>query len=106
MTAPANTAAPMIQPSAWTEADSASASAEGWGVFHVDGCYYDIQKCDEADVFPEDPAAVWHVFTLATSGSQLHRRALLFVLREDNVCPPPIRARYVAKTNPPTGATP
>lgn len=79
----------MSAPAVWSAADSLSAQAEGWDVFHVDDLYYDIHKCDDAEIFAEDPLAVWHVYTMATAGSALHRRALAFVLRDDNLCPVP-----------------
>lgn len=73
----------------WTNEDSALARADGWDVFHVHGEYYDVQKFDEADQFAEDVVAIAHVFRMASSGSWLHRKAIAFVLRPGNVCPPP-----------------
>lgn len=76
---------PAAEQPTWSQDDSTAAQAEGWDVFHVDDAQYEIQKCDEAERFNEDARAVFHVYDKALSGSELHRRALAFVLRDDNI---------------------
>lgn len=76
----------------WTKEDSAAAVADGWDVFHVDSSYHDIQKSDEADQFGEDTHAIAHVFYMASAGSELHRKAIAYVLRPGNTCPLPVHS--------------
>lgn len=71
----------------WELRDSALAALEGWDVFHVNSDQFEIQRCDEADIFTEDPIALFHVYDKALRGSELHRKALLFVLDESNIRP-------------------
>ena len=71
----------------WTAEDDAAARKEGWSVFHVNADHYEIQKCDDLEMFAEDPLAIFHVYDLALTGSALHRKALLFTLAEENARP-------------------
>lgn len=71
----------------WDIEDSAAARKEGWDVFHVNSDHYEIQKCDDLEMFAEDPFAVFHVYDLALTGSPLHRKALLLTLAEENARP-------------------
>lgn len=70
----------------WNEADQASAAADGWNLFEVPnaaapgGVQWDIQREDDSDVFEKDDAAVFHVYSKAMQGSDLHRRALKIAL--------------------------
>lgn len=72
----------------WTQQDSEAAAREGWDVFYACRAsdeQYQIEKDDEAGIFVSDAEALYHVYDQALRGSMLHRRALLFVLRDDNV---------------------
>jgi hypothetical protein len=45
----------------WSDEDQQNALREGWGLFHVDDVYPEIQKFDEACVFESDASAVAHI---------------------------------------------
>jgi len=83
----------------WTPEDARIASDEGWGIFFVDHeghPPYELQADYEAGVFldgnsADDGAAVEFVVSHAESGSEFHRRALLFI--RDNA---PDEARHWA----------
>ncbi|HEY1089688.1 MAG TPA: hypothetical protein VGE47_01215 [Burkholderiaceae bacterium] len=70
----------------WSDADQVSAAAEGWNLFEVpnaaapDGKQWDIQREDDGKAFGKDEEAVFHVYTQAMQGSDLHRRALKIAL--------------------------
>jgi len=62
--------------------DNTQANAEGWGIFECFGSDYgrwQIQKCDEQEVFASDPEAWAHVVDRANVGSAYHMLALLFI---------------------------
>lgn len=69
--------------STWTpDCDEPLALAEGWCVYAVDRpyCSFEIQKEDEMAKFTSDDSALGHVFERALQGSELHQRAINFVL--------------------------
>ena len=69
----------------WTLDDERRANIEGWCVSNSsDGCD-EIQRLDEAEVFHEDGAAIAHVYWMAGTGSVLHKKAILYTLRDGNV---------------------
>ena len=68
----------------WTPADDAAAAAAGWVVSNTSDGFDEIQRLDEAEVFHEDAAAIAHVYWMAGTGSELHRRAILYTLRDGN----------------------
>lgn len=68
----------------WTRHDDAAALREGWLISNSsDGCD-EIQRHDEAEIFPGDAEAIAHVYWKAGAGSDLHRRAIAHTLREGN----------------------
>lgn len=74
---------------AWTTEDETAANAEGWRIGCCPAEGDEIQRLDEAGVFDGDPAAVAWVYWKATAGSALHRKAMLYTLREGNTCREP-----------------
>ena len=77
----------------WTAADDAAAAAEGWIVSNTGDGFDEIQRLDETGAFHEDAAAIAHVYWMAGTGSELHRRAILHTLRDGNVWAYPQGAR-------------
>lgn len=73
----------------WTHEDCALANAEGWCISNDADGGEEIQRLDEVEAFDGDPAAVAWVYWKATAGSALHRKAILYTLREGNVCREP-----------------
>lgn len=80
--------------------DNTQALTEGWAIFYVvgtDDCgSHRIERCDEADKFPDDKAAWHHVFREAFWGSRYHREALTFIHRT-NSCEFTRMAEYIGK---------
>ena len=68
----------------WTPDDDAAAASEGWIVSNTSDGFDEIQRLDEAGAFHEDAAAIAHVYWMAGTGSELHRRAILYTLRDGN----------------------
>lgn len=76
------------QAMAWTRADSAAASAEGWDVFDSSERGLEIERVDAPEVgdqvveptFSEDAKAIGHVYFKAQEGSALHQKALAITL--------------------------
>lgn len=70
----------------WSREDSKAAVADGWDVFAHDVRGLEIERLDdpeEADDpprFPDDAAAIWHVYNMARGGSALHQKALYVTL--------------------------
>lgn len=71
----------------WSADDEAAANAEGWCVSRTSDGFDEIQKLDDAARFTGDSAAIAHVYWMVGTGSDLHRRALLFTLRAGNRWP-------------------
>lgn len=69
---------------AWTADDDSVATSEGWLVSHTSGGFHEIQKVDDADVFTEDTQAIAHVYWMAGTGSEVHKRAIAYTLRDGN----------------------
>lgn len=61
--------------------DHLAATAEGWGIFAVDGddTELQLQRLDESDTFRSDDEAWEFVITKAVSGSGLHQRAIAYI---------------------------
>jgi hypothetical protein len=74
----------MTGPALWSAHDEAAANAEGWCVSNSSDGFDEIQRLDDAGKFREDAAAIAHVYWRARTGSDLHRRAVLYTLRDDN----------------------
>ena len=72
----------------WTPEDSLNASKEGWNLFECEGSF-DFQREDEDSIFASDAEALAWVFAMATSGSDLHYRAMTFLLNQDVKPPKP-----------------
>lgn len=64
----------------FTDDEIAQITAEGWCISNDSSERTDIQRLDDADVFFNDALAVYHVFTKAREGSELHRRALAYTI--------------------------
>jgi hypothetical protein len=69
---------------AWSEQDADAAASEGWIVSRTSDGFDEIQKADDADVFTEDAQAIAHVYWMAGTGSDLHKRAIAHTLRDGN----------------------
>lgn len=74
----------------WTAANFIQASAEGWSIFEASGSLqnrdgrspYQLQRNDEAAIFPDDQM-VWHwVISQAEQGSEFHLAALQYLSQE------------------------
>ena len=54
--------------------------SEGWDIFSIDGGdeEFQIQKCDEADIFEDDDDAWKHIIDKASKGSNLHKHVLSY----------------------------
>lgn len=67
----------------WTEEHRQHASAQGWGVFAIDGDedMLEIQRLDEADIFDSDEDAYAFVIDMARKDDQVALLAL-------QLCPP------------------
>lgn len=68
----------------WTEDDDSVATSEGWLVSRTSDGFHEIQKVDDADVFTEDTQAIAHVYWMAGTGSEVHKRAIAYTLRDGN----------------------
>lgn len=75
----------------WTPDDEKASVQEGWAIFHVDSTYYDIQRDDETMIFESDAEAISWIFHMATAGSERHRRAINFIMNQENKPPYPSR---------------
>lgn len=83
----------------WSRADADAAEAEGWCVSTTGSGYDEIQRLDEMERFPSDVDAISHVYWMAgTGGSDLHRRAILYTLRDGNRWPYDQNRRYPQRT--------
>lgn len=68
----------------WTLQDEAAAMRDGWYISHSpEGCD-EIVRHDDAEIFLSDAEAIAHVYWKAGTGSDLHRRAIAYTLREGN----------------------
>jgi hypothetical protein len=68
------------------EFDNSQAVKEGWSIFTCDGSDngpYQLQCCDDDDVFEKDVQAWQYVVQCAKGGSEYHKKALDY-LREHN----------------------
>lgn len=72
---------------AWSEKDADAAASEGWIVSRTSDGFDEIQKADDADVFTEDAQAIAHVYWMAGTGSEMHKRAIAYTLRPGNAWP-------------------
>lgn len=72
------------QAATWTEDDDSVATSEGWLVSRTSDGFHEIQKVDDADVFTEDTQAIAHVYWMAGTGSEVHKRAIAYTLRDGN----------------------
>ena len=68
----------------WSEQDATTASAEGWCVSDTSDGFAEIQRIDETEVFSEDAQAIAHVYWMAGTGSEAHKRAIAYTLRDGN----------------------
>ena len=77
----------MTDKHATADAINRQTDAEGWALFHTSGTddigEYRIERYDEAEIFPNDPAAWAHVVARALAGSEPHRAALAFIKAEN-----------------------
>ena len=71
----------------WSEQDATTASAEGWCVSDTSDGFAEIQRIDETEVFSEDAQAITHVYWMAGTGSEVHKRAIAYTLRDGNTWP-------------------
>lgn len=69
---------------AWSEQDASAASVEGWCVSDTSDGFAEIQRIDETEVFGEDAQAIAHVYWMAGTGSDVHKRAITYTLRDGN----------------------
>lgn len=62
----------------WTKEDSEQAAQEGWDMFAInaDQTIWQLQRDDEAGVFPTDIHAFQFAYRKALTGSRLHKKAL------------------------------
>lgn len=60
----------------WTTEDSQLAVKQGWDLFVIHGCRWDIEKDDREDIFPDDLAAIEFLKKAATGGDALAVKAL------------------------------
>lgn len=72
---------------AWSEQDASAASVEGWCVSDTSDGFAEIQRIDETEVFGEDAQAIAHVYWMAGTGSEVHKRAIAYTLRDGNTWP-------------------
>jgi len=70
----------------WTQHDDAAALREGWLISNSSEGLDEIQRHDEDESFHSDAEAIAYVYWRAQEGSELHRRAMAYTLREDNHC--------------------
>jgi hypothetical protein len=68
----------------WTNADRAAVEAEGWDIFETTSeghAPFEIERIDEAAVFPSDDEAWLHVCAQAKRpiAGRRHRKALAFL---------------------------
>lgn len=75
------------QAPAWSEEGATTASAEGWCVSDTSDGFAEIQRIDETEVFGEDAQAIAHVYWMAGTGSEIHKRAIAYTLRDGNAWP-------------------
>lgn len=71
----------------WSEEDATTASSEGWCVSDTSDGFAEIQRIDETEVFGEDAQAIAHVYWMAGTGSEVHKRAITYTLRDGNTWP-------------------
>lgn len=68
----------------WARQDEAAAMREGWYISNSsEGCD-EIQRHPWSEIFPSDAEAIAHVYWKAGTGSDLHRRAIAYTLRDGN----------------------
>jgi hypothetical protein len=60
----------------WTNEDSRRAVKQGWDLFVIHGKYWDIEKDDDEDIFPDDLAALEFLKKAAGGGDALAAKAL------------------------------
>lgn len=65
-------------------ADHQQMQAEGWCISNDSDGNDQIQRIDELAIFPSDQAAVASVVDAARHGSDLHRRALAYIIAPPN----------------------
>lgn len=68
------------------EFDNSQAVTQGWSIFECTGSDngpYQLQCCDDDDVFLDDAAAWGYVVKCARGGSEYHKQALAY-LRDHN----------------------
>lgn len=60
----------------WTDEDSRLAVKQGWDLFVIHGKYWDIEKEDDEDIFPDDLAVIEFLKKSAEDGDALAAKAL------------------------------
>lgn len=68
--------------------DNGVASAEGWAIFECGGSangIYQLCRCDEEAIFPDDDAAWAHVVKKVAEGSTYHRSALDYIRAHNTI---------------------
>jgi hypothetical protein len=63
--------------------DNTQASKEGWSIFSTNDAHrpFQLQRCDEAEIFPDDLAAWSYVARQILRGSEYHQSAILFLAK-------------------------
>jgi hypothetical protein len=71
----------------WNEEFANQAKKEGWGIYldNNSNLFETIQKDDDSNIFDDDEAAISFVKDRARNGSIMHKNALLYILRDDNI---------------------
>lgn len=60
----------------WTNEDSRRAVKQGWDLFMIHGKYWDIERDDDEDIFPDDLAVIEFLKKAAEDGDALAAKAL------------------------------